>query len=63
MLTVSEEHREVFPEPPLISFRRCKNLKDLLVRAKQYEVGEGDVNKGGCTPCGKSRCQVVWCYV
>ena len=27
-------HREVFPEPPLIAFRRCKNLKDILVRAR-----------------------------
>ena len=32
MLTNSEEHREVFPEPPLIAFRICKNLKDILVR-------------------------------
>ena len=27
MLTNSEEHREVFPEPPLIAFRRCKTLR------------------------------------
>ena len=32
MLSNSEEHREVFPEPPATTFRRCKNLKDLLVR-------------------------------
>ena len=32
MLTNSEEHREVFPEPPLIAFRRCKNLKVLMQR-------------------------------
>ena len=24
----------VMPEPPMISFRRCKNLKDHLVRSK-----------------------------
>ena len=34
MLTNSEEHRDVFPEPPLIAFRRCKNFKDILVRAR-----------------------------
>ena len=27
MLSVSEEHRRVFPEPPLVSFKRCKSLK------------------------------------
>ena len=31
MRTNSEGHREVFPEPPLIAFRRCKNLKDIQV--------------------------------
>ena len=29
MLTNSEEHREVFPEPPLIAIRRCKNLNPI----------------------------------
>ena len=41
MLTNSEEHREVFPEPPLIAFRRCKNLKDILVRARLNSEGNG----------------------
>ena len=58
MLTISEEHRKVFPQPPLISFKRCKNLKDLLVRAKLYNEGAGAAHNSGCTPCGKSRCQV-----
>ena len=26
MLSNSGEHREVFPEPPVTAFRRCKNL-------------------------------------
>ena len=34
MLSNSEEHREVFPEPPVTAFRRFKNLKGLLVRAR-----------------------------
>ena len=58
MLSVSEEHRRVFPEPPLVSFKRCKNLRDILVRAKLHSGGEGSCNTRGCTPCGKSRCQV-----
>ena len=58
MLTASEEHRKVFPGPPLISFKHCKNFMSILVRAKLYWVGEGDVNKRDYTPCGKSRCVV-----
>ena len=41
MLTNSEEHGRVFPEPPLIAFRRCKNLKDILVRARLNNEGNG----------------------
>ena len=55
MLTNSEEHRKVFPEPYLIAFRRCKNLKDKLVRARLSNEG---TDKKGCSRCGKSRCQV-----
>ena len=58
MFTNSEEHREVFPEPPLIAFRRCKNLKDILVRARFNSEGNGGTDKKGCSRCGKSRCQV-----
>ena len=31
----------MFPEPPLIAFRRCKNLKDILVRASLNNEGNG----------------------
>ena len=58
MLTNSEEHGRVFPEPPLIAFRRCKNLKDILVRARLSNEGNGGTDKKGCSRCGKSRCQV-----
>ena len=54
----SEEHRKVFPEPPLIAFRRCKNLKDILVRARLSNEGNGGTDKKGCSRCSKSRCQV-----
>ena len=61
MFTISEEHRKVFPEPPLIAFRRCKNLKDILVRARLSSEENGGTDKKGCSRCGKSRFQV--CHV
>ena len=42
MLTNSEEHRRVFPEPPLIAFRRCKNLK-VYIAYSIYLLGLGSV--------------------
>ena len=58
ILKSTEEHRKVFPEPPFIAFRRCKNLKDILVRSKLYNVDNGACDSKGCSPCRKSRCQV-----
>ena len=40
MLSHSDEHRKVFPAPPIIAFRRCKNLKDILVRARLSKIGD-----------------------
>ena len=56
MLAASEEHKRVFPEQPLVAFRRASNLKDNLVRAKLPLV-QGDSVKG-CFRCSNSRCQV-----
>ena len=56
MLTNSKEHRKVFPELPFIAFRRCKNLKDILVRARLNREGNGGTDKKGHSRCGKSRC-------
>ena len=58
MLSHSDEHRKVFPAPPIIAFRRCKNLKDILVRARLSNRGQGGTHNKGCTCCGKARCQV-----
>ena len=58
MLTSSEEHKGVFPEPPITAFRRCKNLKDILVRARLSTEGNGGTANKGCSRCCKSRCQV-----
>ena len=34
MLTADAQHRKVFPEAPIVGFKRGKSPKDLLVRAK-----------------------------
>ena len=56
MLSNSEEHRLGFPEPPVTAFRRCKNLKDIIVRARL--TNNNNCNTRGCARCEKSRCQV-----
>ena len=60
ILSHSEEHRKVFPGPPIIAFRRCKNLMDILVRARLSNRGQGGTYAKRCSGCGKARCQV--CY-
>ena len=47
---------EVFPEPPMVAYRRQKNIKDFLIRSKvppkpQYQPKR---NKQGMKKCGKS---------
>ena len=49
MLKLSEKHRKVIPQPSLISFKQCNNLKDLLVRAKLYNEEAGTRHNRGCT--------------
>ena len=46
----------MFPQQPLVAFRRASNLKDSLVRAKLPPVEGGSVK--GFFRCGKSSCQV-----
>ena len=41
----SEYLRDIFPLPPLVSFRRPKNLRDKLVRAKLPLVDSNEVEK------------------
>ena len=53
-----EDHSKVFPEPPVIAFRRCKNLEDIMVRVGFIVRVRGGTDKKGCLRCGKSRCQV-----
>ena len=48
-LTPNKEHKEVFPDVPVVGFRNGKSLKDYLVRAKLSKLEES----GRCEPCGK----------
>lgn len=45
----------IFTEPPKVVYRRGRNLKDMLVRAK---TTGSEKEEAGCRPCGKQRCQV-----
>ena len=56
ILALGEEHRELFSRTPMVSFRRTKSLKDILVRAMvKCQSTEPNV----CTGCNKrSDCQV-----
>lgn len=55
LLMPNQEHRDVFAAPPIVGFRRGKNLKDMLVRAK-LPVKEKVC--GGSQKCGSKRCGV-----
>ena len=50
--------QEVFPEPPLIAFKRQRNLRDHLIRAKVPETIKPypERNLKGMTKCNK-----IWC--
>ena len=53
LLTPDEEHPKVFQKVPLVGFRRGKNLKDILVRAKLLETQSADDSgKWFCKRCG-----------
>ena len=55
ILHALDDMKQIFTEPPQVSFRRPKNLKDELVRSK---VGNRQSNKGGMINCSKTRCQI-----
>src|SRR5579871_2046611 len=51
--------RQVFPDPPLVAFRRDKNLRDLLVRSRLCPNRGGPL---GTIPCQRpcKTCPFVW---
>ena len=54
ILHITERLRTAFPSPPLIAFRRPKNLKDLLVRAQLTSARR---ETPGNFRCGSVRCK------
>jgi hypothetical protein len=50
----SETLAMLFPEPPVVAFRRPKSIKDTLVRAA---VSRPSSTVGQCKPCGDKRCK------
>ena len=50
----SEMLAKLFPEPPVVAFRRPKSIKDTLVRAA---VSRPSSTVGQCKPCGDKRCK------
>ena len=58
LLQTDDAHKWVFEEFPRVAFRRPKNLKDHLVRAKLCQPDEGPKGcSGDCIKC-RSDCQV-----
>ena len=55
LLIPDAQHRKVFPEVPIVGFKKGKSLKDLLVRAKVPVEKETDGKSCGCQ--GK-RCEL-----
>ena len=45
MLSLSEEHKWMFYEPLLGSFRRCQNIKGILITMKLYKIAEGEYDE------------------
>jgi len=55
-LHTSDRMKEVFPEPPLVAFRRDCNLQDILVHKKHNRMFFRKPNMSG--PCGAQRCAI-----
>ena len=49
-----KEHKNFFPEVPIVRIWNGKSLKDYVVRAALPKIN----NAGGSEPCGKGACQV-----
>ena len=59
VLLVDQKHKELFQNKVFLSFRRAKNLKDQLLRAKLPEVDGGSLSVRGCYKCnGRKSCQI-----
>ena len=54
ILCSDPEARRIFPEPPLVSYRRERNLGDILVHSADASPSLTDA---GSLPCRRPRCQ------
>ena len=55
LLAPNLEHQKVFPNIPVVGFKRGRSLQDILVRAKLRPDSQ---IIGQCKKCGKKRCKV-----
>ena len=55
IINTNTKLNRVFPEKPMIAFRRPKSFKDILVRAKVKPRQESPA--GESRPCNEARCQ------
>ena len=55
ILRSSQRCLEAFPSPPRISYRRCKNLRDILIRAKHRRQALPPAS--GAFRCHRNRCK------
>lgn len=55
ILHTSQRLRKVFPNPPIVAFRRPRNLRDLLVRAMITTPATS--SNTGSAPCNNRRCK------
>ena len=56
VLTVNDEAKELFPNPPMVSFRNPKTIGNHVVRAKVPRLDQ----RKGTFKCGSSKCEVCW---
>ena len=55
----NERLKHIFPEPPIVAFRRNRNLKDLLVSAKLPPVKNNEeIEEPGFFQCKSKKCSV-----
>ena len=59
MVSQSNRLKRCFPKPPLVAYRRGKNLGDQLFRAKISTKRKSTRLKNGCAPC-RQGCQLCW---
>ena len=59
ILLVGPERKKLFENKIFLSFRRAKNIKDKLVRAKLPNSDDGGLSVNGCYKCnGRKSCQI-----